>query len=100
MVVSQIFQTLFLVTVVWKCNGTKWFPSKIGDDPAWAKYLVNKQYRIGVAKVRLSKDFKLEYISTQVKAENGGVEHMVNVHDCYKMVVLSDIHTVYGEVNI
>ena len=69
-VVVNSYTCLRLVTI-WKYNGTKLITSNIGDDPIWGKSVVNKQYRIGLTKVRLS---EYKFISTQLRAQSGKAE--------------------------
>ena len=99
--IDRLVNRLFVVTVVWKVSGNKWFPSKIGNNPKWARGVATTNFRFGVREVKLTgRDLDLIYMSIDLKADAGGVEHGVNVHDCYRMIVMSDITAIRGKVDI
>mmetsp|Transcript_16008 Transcript_16008/g.23874 ORF Transcript_16008/g.23874 Transcript_16008/m.23874 type:complete len:98 (+) Transcript_16008:120-413(+) len=58
--IDRLVNRLFVVTVVWKVSGNKWFPSKIGDNPKWARGVATTNFRFGVREVKLtSRDLEL-----------------------------------------
>ena len=84
---------LFLVYVVFKDSGKKWFPTVLGDCPSWL--LVDaekKRYRLGLREVILSAD------RTNIELKNRLVDGK-NVRETYKIIKLTEVLAVEFRVN-
>ena len=88
---------LFMVFVVWKDGGSKWHPSKEGDNPSWP--LIPKEmksYRLGVREVIMvdGDARKIEYKSYDTIVDG------INVRDTYRMVPVKEVTSVIFRVNV
>ena len=88
---------LFMVFVVWKNGGSKWHPSKEGDNPSWP--LIPKEmksYRLGVREVIMvdGDARKIEYKSYDTIVDG------INVRDTYRMVPVKEVTSVIFRVNV
>ena len=82
----------FVVTVIWRVDGSKkWFPSIAGDNPSWKVGQNDDKYCIGVREVDMKRG---EIIYKQ------GIEDVINRRGCYRQIVLSNITLVFGEVDV
>jgi len=82
----------FLVTVIWRVDGSKkWFPSIPEDNPNWEVGINDSNYRIGVREVDVRKG---EIVYKQ------GIRDGLNVRQCYRQVVLSNITDLFGKVDV
>jgi len=60
-----------------------------------------KSYRIGVREVEITKDSEMMYKKYHEQdTDVGGVEDGVNVDDCYRQLILSDITDLFGKVEV
>jgi hypothetical protein len=82
----------FVVTVIWRVDGSKkWFPSIAGDNPRWKVGQNDDKYRIGVREVDMKRG---EIIYKQ------GIDDVINRRGCERQIVLSNITVVFGEVDV
>jgi len=98
---TQCQDCAFLVFAVWKQLGNKWFLSSHGDDPEWHVGIVNKKYRIGARKVKVTGEKEIQYVSSESSVAEGIVEqHGTQDCACYRMVQLNEIIYLYGKVDV
>lgn len=88
---------LFMVFVVWKDGGSKWHPSKEGDNPSWP--LIPKEmkiYRLGVREVIMVDGHarKIEYKSYDTIVDG------INVRNTYRMVHMKEVTSIILRVNV
>jgi len=93
---------IFLVTEIWHVDGSKkWFPAEPGNNPTWVRGENDKNYRIAAREVEVTKDSEMMYKKYHDKdGDVGGVEDGVNVDDCYRQLILSDITDLFGKVEV
>ena len=63
--------------------------------------IVNKKYRIGARKVKVTGEKEIQYVSSESSVAEGIVEqHGTQDCDCYRMVQLNEIIYLYGKVDV